>query len=152
MKSELARWSNGTGIDLESWVGCMGNFSLAVGYATVFWPEFVAFENYILRKDFPEPGLRNIEKQPGVTGKDIEWHMNHMHLDNIQALGCDDISKDKLELLGKTLKEIHEVKLQWQVPGKPCAVEFYIPEDPEDFTQYQISFWQIAHKTKESIE
>jgi hypothetical protein len=40
MESELAAWNNGAGIDLASWVGCEGRFALAVGYATVFWPEF----------------------------------------------------------------------------------------------------------------
>jgi hypothetical protein len=37
MKSELAAWNNGAGIAIEPWVGCAGNFSLAVGYASVFW-------------------------------------------------------------------------------------------------------------------
>jgi hypothetical protein len=46
MKSELAAWNNGAGIDLESWTGCEGRFALAVGYAAIFWPEFVEFEGY----------------------------------------------------------------------------------------------------------
>jgi hypothetical protein len=40
MRAELRAWNNGNGIDLESWVGCQGNFRLAVGYTTVFWPRF----------------------------------------------------------------------------------------------------------------
>jgi hypothetical protein len=63
MKAELAAWNNGAGIDIESWVGCEGNFSLAVGYTTIFWPEFVVFDGYILRKGFSEASLRGFESQ-----------------------------------------------------------------------------------------
>ena len=41
MRDELAGWNNDAGISLETWIGCSGNFSLAVGYSSVFWPEFV---------------------------------------------------------------------------------------------------------------
>ena len=36
MKEELGAWNNGKGIDLDSWISCSGNFSLAVGYASIF--------------------------------------------------------------------------------------------------------------------
>jgi hypothetical protein len=42
----------------------------------------------------------------------VEWLMNHLHFDGIQHIGCPDISKDKLAMLGKVLKEIYEAKLQ----------------------------------------
>ena len=41
MKAELAAWNDGRGIGSASWVGCTGNFGLAVDYVTTFWPEFV---------------------------------------------------------------------------------------------------------------
>jgi hypothetical protein len=68
--------------------------------------------------------------------------MNHIHLDGIQHYGCKDISKDKLLLLGNVLKEIHQAKLHWQFPDRPCVVELHIPPDHEDFSKYQFSFWQ----------
>jgi hypothetical protein len=46
MKSEFAAWNNGGGIDLKGGVNCEGRFSLAVGYASIFWPQFVEFEAY----------------------------------------------------------------------------------------------------------
>ena len=51
MKEELQAWNNGAGIDLEAWISCMGNYNLAVGYASLFCPEFVEFENYIFVGD-----------------------------------------------------------------------------------------------------
>ncbi|PYV06946.1 MAG: hypothetical protein DMG26_01905, partial [Acidobacteria bacterium] len=63
MLAELSAWNNGKGIDLESWISCSGNFRLAVGYATVFWPRFVLFEDYILGEGFHVDSLRGFEQQ-----------------------------------------------------------------------------------------
>jgi hypothetical protein len=142
----LAAWNDGDGIDLKSWIGFAGNFSLAVGYTTVFWPEFVLFEGYILRAGFPESSLRGFERQPGSTRQSVEWVMNHLHTADIQLYGCEDASKDKIILLGKTLTEIYRAKLQWQFPDRPCTVEFHIPEDEDDLIQYQLAFWQTGEE------
>ena len=72
--------------------------------------------------------------------------MNHLHIADIQYYGCSDASKDKLLLLGNVLKEIYQAKLQWQWPDRPCTVEFYMPEDPDDLMEYQVSFWQKCHE------
>ena len=146
MKDELGAWNNGAGIGLEAWVGCEGRFALAVGYATIFWPEFVEFDGYILRKGFSEKSLRGSEKQEGSSRKSVEWLMNHLHLEDIQHLGCADISRDKLIFLGNLLKEIYQAKLQWQFPDRPCTVELHIPEG-NDFEDYQLSFWQKRHES-----
>jgi hypothetical protein len=146
MKPELAAWNGGAGIDLESWVGCEGRFALAVGYASIFWPRFVEFEGYIFEEGFSERSLREFEAQEGSSRRGVEWVMNHVHLDSIQHIGCKDISADKLLALGKVLKEIYEVKLQWQFPERPCVVELYVPEDPEKLAEYQLSFWQKCHE------
>ncbi len=142
MSAALAAWNNGKGIDLESWIGCEGNFSLAVGYTTIFWPDFVEFDGYILRDGFSEESLRAFEKQGAGNRKSVESPMNHLHIADVQHLGCADASADKLLLLGKALKEVYQAKLQWQFPDKPCTVELVIPDDPEKLMEYQISFWQ----------
>ena len=150
MRAELQAWNNGAGINLESWISCEGSFSLAVGYISLFWPEIVEFEGYILRQGFTMEGLRAFENQEGATRKSIEWVNNHLHLEDIQYMGCKDITKDKLLLLGNTLKEIYEAKLKWQFPDKPCIVEFFVPEDEENLREYQISFWQKSHESNHS--
>lgn len=146
MKEELSAWNNGKGIDLASWVGCSGKFSLAVGYMAIFWPDLVEFEGYILRKGFSEKNLRGFESRKGASQKSTEWVMNHFHLEGLQHVGCEDISKDKLTLLGNGLREIYEAKLKWQFPDRPCVVEFHIPEDEERLGDYQLSFWQLKHE------
>jgi hypothetical protein len=148
MREELGAWNNGAGIELESWIGCEGRFALAVGYATLFWPEFVEFDGYILRKGFSETSLRGFESQPGATRKGTEWVMNHLHISDTHAYGCSDASRDKIMLLGTTLKDIYETKLRALFPTRPCIVEFHVPEDPEHLVEYQLSFWQATHETR----
>ncbi len=145
MKAELAAWNNGQGIDLESWVGCVGNFSLAVGYLSIYCPEFVEFEGYILRKGFSVESLRSVEKGC-AGGRSVEALMNHLHIADIQHYGCEDLSKDKIIVLGSKLKEIYEARLQWQYPDKPCTVSFYEPDQADNLMAYEITFWQADEK------
>jgi hypothetical protein len=145
IKKELAPWNNGAGIDLESWTGCKGRFALAVGYSSIFWPEFVEFDGYLLRKGFAESSLRGYEKQQGSTRRGVEQVMNHLHIADIQHVGCADISEDKLIFLGQVLREIYEVKLNYQFPDRPCIVAFYTPPKADELFEYQITFWQKAH-------
>ena len=150
MKEELSLWNNGAGIDLQYWTGCEGRFALAVGYMSIFWPEFVECEGYILPRGFSESRLRAFENQRGSTRKSVEWVINHLHIADIQYFGCRDISKDKILLTGKAHKEIYEAKLKWQFPNMPCVVEFYTPEDEDALVEYQISFWQKRHEPDDS--
>lgn len=145
MADELSAWNNGRGIDLDAWVGCVGSFGLAVGYASLLWPRFVRFEDYILTEGFSEQQVRDCRSRPDATAMSIEWLLNHRHIADFQHHGCPDISRDKLILLGSTLREIYQAKLTWAFPDSPCVVEFYQPDDPDALQDYQISFWQAKH-------
>ncbi|QPC91923.1 hypothetical protein [Mesorhizobium sp. INR15] len=140
MKAELATWNHGAGISLEGWISCMGGFSLAVGYSTVFWPGFVAFERYILLEGFSKESLRGFERGPGATRQSVEAVMNHLHLADIHGFH-DGIAADKLIFLGTVLRQIYQAKLQWQFPDRRFVVELFIPET-NDIEDYQLSFWQ----------
>ena len=142
MEPELAAWNNNEGISLEAWVECSGTFSLAVGYTTLFWPEFVCFEGYVLRKDFSEDALRGFEAQ-NANAKSVQWVMNHLHLMDVQHLGCEDISSDKLAFLGETLASIYKIKLASDFPSISCEVEFLSPADVDDVEGYQLSFCRL---------
>jgi hypothetical protein len=146
MKDELGRWNNGDGIDLESWTSCMGSFALATGYITLFWPEFVEHEGYILRKGFSEASLHGFEDRCEGDRKGVEWVMNHLHICDIHCGDADDLTPDKAVLLGRTLKAIYEAKLAREFPHSPCIVAFYEPDERGDLTDYQVSFWQARHE------
>lgn len=147
MFQELGEWNDGKGIDLYSWVGCTGNFSLAVGYATVFWPELEEINGYILPKGTTLDAIHGFESQKGATRHSVEAVLNHLHLVDIQYAGCPDCTPDKLLALGHVLKEIYEAKLVWQFPNQPCLVELIVPDDPNDLNEYQLTFWQKAHES-----
>ena len=76
MQAELGRWNNGSGIDLQSWISCVGNVDLAVGYTTVFWPTFEVIGDYLLVEGCSRDSLEGFEKQKNSTPKGGEWVLN----------------------------------------------------------------------------
>ena len=145
---ELPRWNNGAGIDAEGWIGCIGNFELAIGYSLIFWPSFVRFEGYVLREGFCEGALRGFEEQPNprtASAQDvrssIEGVMNHLHIGDIH---CNvEPTEAQLRYLGRALKGIHEVKLKRDFPDLRFVVSFN-DESNLVLTDYQLSFWQTT--------
>jgi hypothetical protein len=139
---EMRDWNNGAGIDVESWIGCVGGFKLAVGYSAIFWPEFVEFERYILRKSFSLDSLRGFERQCNGDRRRIEAVMNHLHIADIHRYGCEDISPERVVYLGRVLKEIYQAKLACQFPPKHFEVHF--DDAPsEQLTDYELTFMQV---------
>jgi hypothetical protein len=149
MTDELGAWNNGAGIPLETWAECEGNYKLAVGYAALLWPRFEAVGKYILVEGASKENIEGFENQPGSTPKGVEWTLNHWHLADLHVHDDDNLSADKLLFVGNIVKEMWEAKLRNQFPDRPCAVEFYVPEDPEELWEYQISFWQTAWDPEE---
>lgn len=147
MDAELAEWNGGSGIGLRPWTSCSGTFRLAVGYAEYFWPEFDVVEGYIVRSGTTPECVRLWEETTGGDRRSAEATMNHMHLIDINYHDHGNLAADILVRLGSVLAEIHEAKLRWQFPDRPCTVRFFIPEDPTQFDGYQITFWQKAHET-----
>jgi hypothetical protein len=139
---EMRDWNDGAGISVQTWIECSGTFKLAIGYSTLFWPEFVEFERYVLRAGFSVESLRGFERQCGGDRLRIEGLMNHLHLADIQHQGCEDISRERVVYLGRVLSEIYRVKLAWQFPSKRFKVHF--DDTPaENITDYVLTFVQI---------
>ena len=149
MRDELQAWNDGQGIDLESWVGCTGSFSLAVGYASILCPEFIEFEDYILlAREITNETIRTIrgfEAQEGSTPRSVERVLNHRHIADVQHVGCPDASADKLIFVGNAMKMTWAGLLAQKFPSKPCMVKFYEPADRNNLMEYQITFWQAKH-------
>jgi hypothetical protein len=138
---ELRDWNNGQGIDVESWIGCVGNFELAIGYSTVFWPRFIEFEGYVLREGFSEEALRGFESGCNASRSGVEALMNHLHISDIHHYGCPGATRERLVHLGHVLREIYATKLAWQFPDKSFVV-FFDDSELEDLTEYQLTFYQ----------
>jgi hypothetical protein len=138
---DLKEWNNGKGIDPEAWVGCEGNFRLAAAYALVFWPTFVELDGMVFRGDMDRLTLESWLTSCDGNKSSVEATANHLHIRDIQYLGCPDASVERLVYLGNTLKEIYTAKLTTEFPERRFIVDFYEPPD-QDLTAYQITFYQ----------
>ena len=152
MKPELAEWNGGKGIDLEAWISCSGSVKLAVGYAEYFWPEFDLVEGSIVRSGTTSDAIQQWNKTGSGDRRTIEATMNHMHLIDIHYHDQENQTEDLFLRLGTVLAEIYEAKLQWQFPDRPCTVSLLIPENRQEFSSYQITFWQRAHEQYSDAE
>ena len=144
MLPELSEWNNGAGIDLRSWIQASGNFRLAIGYSTVFWPRFKLCGDYIVREEVTAEGVQAWEEGRGGDKRGIEATMNHLHIADLHY-GSEDITRERILFLADVLKEAYSAKLAWQFPDRPCVVELFEPEDKNDLVGYQITFWQKEH-------
>ena len=142
MMSELGDWNDGAGVPLEAWIENEGNFRLAVGYTAVFWPKFEAVGKYIFVEGTSAESIQGFERQRNSTPESVEAVLNHLHLADLHPYDGADLSADKLMCLGGVMKEMWKAKLKWQFPDRPCHVEFFVPDDPDDLESYEITFWQ----------
>jgi hypothetical protein len=138
---ELPDWNNGKGIDVDSWIGCSGDFQLAVGYSTLFWPRFVELDGYVLREGFSTESLRSFQQQSSPSCRSVEAVMNHLHIAAIHYHDLSHCTADHALYLGRVLREIYQAKLAWQFPDRRFEVVF--DESPrEDVMAYEITFYQ----------
>ena len=139
---ELSEWNNGAGIDVVSWIGCVGDFEKAIGYSTIFWPNFVEFDGFIVREGTTKQDIKSFKTQCKGNRKEIEALINHLHIRDIQYYECPGSTPELLSYLGKVLKEIYECKLKRDFPDRQLVVEL-TEGNFEDLDGYMITFYQI---------
>jgi len=138
---ELPNWNNGKGIDVASWIGCMGDFQKAIGYSVIFWPEFIEIDGYVLRAGVTREALQRWIEHCGTEKKSIEGTANHLHIRDLQYWNCPDATPERLVYLGRVLKEIYECKLRRDFPERTFKVEFY-EGDADDLDGFELTFYQ----------
>jgi hypothetical protein len=140
---ELPRWNNGAGIGVDSWIGCRGNFELAVGYSVLFWPSFIEHNGCVFFSDFSEESYRGFMQQCNGDRRQVETVMNHCHIFDYFSHANGHATAAQLLYLGRVLKEIWQVKLAADFPQRCFTVSF--AEGPyEDLHDYEVSFWQSS--------
>lgn len=144
---ELKDWNDGRGIDVQSWIGCVGDFQKAIGYSTIFWPRFVEIEGCVLRGGLDLENVQQWLKQCGGNCSAAEATINHLHLEDLHYVGCPDATPERLIYLGRVLKEIYECKLARDFPKRDFVVVFDEPESGRDTTEYILTFYQKATKS-----
>lgn len=143
---ELRDWNDGRGIDVESWIGHVGDYRKAIAYSAIFWPQFVEIEGCVVMEGSTREVVLQWLEYCGGDRRAAEATMNHLHLLDLHGAGCPDATAPRLVYLGRTLKESYEYKLQRDFPAKRFCVEFDdAPVDPADLTGYVLTFYQIGH-------
>jgi len=140
---ELKAWNDGKGIDMDDWIGCEGDHKHLIGYARILWPDFVEYDGCIFRGNgVAEENYQAFLTQTSGDKTRVEAVMNHQHIvDLFSRSHHERPSREIVLYLGRLMKEIWQVKLNHDFPGRKITVDF--PEgDPGDLLEYQITFFQ----------
>ncbi|MCX7015883.1 MAG: hypothetical protein NTW86_25565 [Candidatus Sumerlaeota bacterium] len=144
---ELPLWNNGAGIDPESWVNSFARCDHAAGYALLFWPDFVLYDDCVfLSQPDPQHYADWLSSCHGDKTR-VEGLMNHQH---ILDMFCNSEMKPTKELvahIGRLLKDMWSCKLKRDFPDRPIRVECY-GDDSDDLIDYQIT---VFHDRGEAL-
>ena len=81
---EIKDWraSNGQKFDIEDWIAIEGNIKLAIGYTSIFWPDFVDHDGCVfLKSHFSLDNYNQWEKADDVENyAQIEYVFNQIHI------------------------------------------------------------------------
>jgi len=134
---ELAEWNNGDEIDIENWIDCIGNFKHAIAYSTIFWPDFIEFEDCVFKaQHFNEANVLNWLKHTSGDKQATEKVVNHLHLDDLFP-NAEDTTDEQEEYLANIIKEMWEMKLERDFPNRNFEVILI-----NDEFELQITFYQ----------
>jgi hypothetical protein len=137
----LAEWNTGSGISAQAWIGCIGRFDHAVGYATLFWPDFVVHEDCIFL-DAPEPEhFDRWMRDCGGDKTEVETVVNHRHIVDIFTNSEFAPTAEMVVHVRQLLKEMWSSKLQRDFPDRRFRIEFY-GDGSNNLLDYQITVSQ----------
>ena len=115
---ELKDWNGGDGIGVETWIGCVGSFEHAIGYAQLFWPEFVEHDGCVFSKvAFDEENYRSWLRATDGDKVKAQATINHVHLFELFAYQEPGPTHKQLIYLGNFLRDVWKTKLERDLPG-----------------------------------
>jgi hypothetical protein len=115
----LREWNDGAGISPEDWIFIEGRADHALGFCSMFWPEFVEFEGYVLRAPLDVARLRGWESA-GHPKEALETAMNAFFFDDMFP---DDQTEESLksaqsERLATIMSDMLSAKLKRDFPER----------------------------------
>lgn len=145
---ELENWNNGDGINVESWIQCVGDYEHAIGYAELFWPTFEIYDGCVFSAGFDKTTYEAWMKSTEGNKTSVQVVMNHLHILDLFPNVETDPSGKQVVHLGRKLKEIWEAKLRLDFPDYNIVVSF--PEEEyDDLLDYEITFF-IQHEEEKT--
>ena len=144
---EIKEWQNHNGqkFDIEDWIAIEGNIKLAIGYSSIYWPDFIEHEDCVfLKSHFSLDGFNQWKNVDYVEYfSQIEYVINHIHiLDLFTQEKQGEITKDQIIYLGEILREIYETKLTTLFKDRKFSVTFNGKEKVDELIDYELSFHQ----------
>ena len=117
---ELARWNEGNGIQPDAWISIEGRADHALGYCTFLWPEFLEFEDYVLRAPLDVERLRGWECNGDLSRQEIETAMNAYLFDGLfpQDTTEEALKNAQSERLATIMAEMLAAKLARDFPQR----------------------------------
>ena len=138
---ELRKWNEGKGIDVESWIYCVGNYEHAIGYLSIFWPKFTFYEGCVFFHGFSVESYDGFMEQTAGNKKSVESAMNHRHiLDFFQNVESEP-TEQQIIYLGRILQEVWQSKLDRDFPDLKIIVSFPV-HGIEDMLDYETTIFQ----------
>jgi len=141
---ELALWNEGRGIDVDSWIGCVGNYEHAIGYGRLFWPKFREHDGGVFFDyRFKVENYDAFMKQTAGDRRSVEAVMNHHHI--LDLFGDPELAPTRAQIkyLGRLLREMWAAKLERDFPGRQIVVAFD-DADKDDDLDYEVTFFQAT--------
>jgi len=141
---EMRTWNNGKGIDIDSWIQCMANHKILVGCSRILWPSFVEHDDCILLGgsvggSADKATYEAFLKQANGDKKTVETTMNHVHV--LHLFATELPTRELVLYVGRLMKQIWQVKLGHEFPGRRITVSFP-DEDDLELLDYEITFFQ----------
>jgi hypothetical protein len=144
---DLKAWDdhNGGEISPEGWASCIGSYSLAIAYATLFWPRFTEIQGMVFREGVTESHVNSWMASAGNDTQAVEATINHLHVVDIQAGGsCEPASEPQVRFLGETVRAAWAAKLAIDYPDRKFVVEL-IEGSSTNLREYVLQFYQSNH-------
>jgi hypothetical protein len=146
---ELKEWDEGKGIDPKSWICCVGNFQMTIGYSTVFWPKFIEVDGFVVADDVDRDRVRMCLEEWKGDRERAQRTANYLSIENLHHAECEDASPERFAYLGSVLRETYEQKLKRDYPDRTFVVEYIEPDDQEDLDGYGVTFYEVGGQNED---
>lgn len=148
---ELAAWNNNAGIDIESWIRCIGRYDHAIGYTTIFWPNFTLHDDCVFISSYNDKidnweNYNNWMKTYHGDKTQVEKIMNHEHIINIFKNSEFTPTIDIIEYFGNLLVDMWLCKLKKDYPDNNIIVDFFEDSKIEGLNRYIITVYHEGRK------
>jgi len=146
---ELKAGNGGRDIPIDEWRSIIGSYEHCVAYGTLFWPDFVEYEDCVFfdHGNGAASMANNYKGFMAQTNGDkaaVEAVMNHRHILDLFPNAKQEASREMILYVGRLLKEMWQVKLDRDFPNRKITVSF--PDDhADDLLAYEITFFQEEH-------